>query len=101
MQMRYTDPVYGQFDLNEPVLIDLMASEAMQRLKGVLQHGISGLIGVTRPISRFEHSLGAMLIGWLIDRWFGTAPAGLLVMLFLGIGAAFTQIIRISKERAE
>ncbi len=45
--------------------------------------------------------LGAMLIGWLIDRWFGTAPAGLLIMLFLGIGAAFTQIIRISKERAE
>jgi ATP synthase protein I len=45
--------------------------------------------------------LGAMLIGWLIDRWFSTGPAGLLVMLFLGIGAAFTQIIRISKERAE
>ena len=45
--------------------------------------------------------LGAMLIGWLIDRWFGTGPAGLLIMLFLGIGAAFTQIIRISKERAE
>lgn len=62
MQLRYTDPVYGQYDLSEPVLIDLMASEAMQRLKGVLQHGISGLIGVTSPISRFEHSLGAMLI---------------------------------------
>jgi ATP synthase protein I len=45
--------------------------------------------------------LGAMLIGWLIDRWFGTGPAGLLVMLFLGIGAAFSQIIRISKEKAE
>ena len=44
---------------------------------------------------------GAMLIGWLIDRAFGTAPAGLLVMLFLGIGAAFSQIIRISKERVE
>ncbi len=45
--------------------------------------------------------LGAMLIGWLIDGWLGTKPVGLLVMLFFGIGAAFTQIWRISKERAE
>jgi ATP synthase protein I len=45
--------------------------------------------------------LGAALIGWLIDRWFDTAPAGLLIMLFLGFGAAVSQVLRISKERAE
>lgn len=45
--------------------------------------------------------LGAALIGWLVDRWFGTAPAGLLIMLFLGFGAAISQVIRISKERAD
>ena len=45
--------------------------------------------------------LGAMLIGWLIDRWLGTAPKAMLVMLFLGIASAFVQIWRISQERAE
>ena len=45
--------------------------------------------------------LGAMLIGWLIDRWLETAPKAMLAMLFLGIVAAFVQIWRISQERAE
>jgi ATP synthase protein I len=45
--------------------------------------------------------LGAMLIGWLIDRWLGSAPAAMLAMLFLGIISAFVQIVRISRERAE
>ena len=45
--------------------------------------------------------VGAALIGWLIDRWFATAPWGLIVMLFLGIAVAFRQIIRISGERPE
>lgn len=45
--------------------------------------------------------LGAALIGWLVDRWFDTSPAGLLIMLFLGFGAAISQVIRISRESAE
>jgi uncharacterized protein len=34
----------------------------MQRLRGVLQHGITALIGITRPVTRFDHSLGVMLL---------------------------------------
>lgn len=45
--------------------------------------------------------LGAALIGWVIDRFAGTAPFALLVMLFLGFGAAISQVIRISKEPTE
>jgi ATP synthase protein I len=45
--------------------------------------------------------LGAALIGWLIDGWLGTSPVALLVMLFLGFGAAVSQVYRISKERVE
>jgi ATP synthase protein I len=45
--------------------------------------------------------LGAMLIGWLTDRWLGTTPKAMLAMLFLGIGSAFVQIWRISQERPE
>ncbi|KTT73898.1 AtpZ/AtpI family protein [Sphingomonas endophytica] len=43
--------------------------------------------------------VGSALIGWLIDRWFGTAPWGLIVMLFLGIAVAFRQIIRLTSKR--
>ena len=60
--MIYTDRVYGSVEIHETVLIDLMESRAMQRLQGVLQHGITGLIGITRATSRFEHSLGVMLL---------------------------------------
>ena len=44
---------------------------------------------------------GGGLMGWLFDSWLGTSPALLLVMLFLGIGVAFRNIIRISQERPE
>ena len=60
--MRYNDSIYGSIEIEEPVIQDLMKSEAMQRLKGVSQHGITALIGITPPFSRFDHSVGAMLL---------------------------------------
>lgn len=44
---------------------------------------------------------GGALIGWLLDRWLGTAPWLLLGLMFLGIAVAFRNIIRISGERPE
>ena len=61
LSMDYDDPVYGSGEIVEPVLLDLLETKAMQRLRGVLQHGISGLVGVTSPTTRFEHSVGVML----------------------------------------
>ena len=58
----YQDRIYGEFHLHESVLIDLIHSQAVQRLHGVLQHGITGLLGITRDTSRYEHSLGVMLL---------------------------------------
>lgn len=40
--------------------------------------------------------IGGALFGWLIDRFAGTSPWGLLGMLFMGIVVAFRNIIRIS-----
>lgn len=62
MMIRYKDDVYGPVTIDEPVILAVMKSAAMQRLDGVLQHGISGLIGLTAPITRLEHSIGAMLL---------------------------------------
>jgi ATP synthase protein I len=44
---------------------------------------------------------GGALVGWLFDQLFGTAPALLLVCMFLGIAVAFRNIIKISNERPE
>src|SRR5579859_7005469 len=38
-----------------------------------------------------------LAIGWAIDRWLGTRPWGLLVFLFLGIGAGMTNVYRVIK----
>lgn len=59
---RITCPVWGEEVIQEPVLIELIRHEAVQRLKTVLQHGITGLIDLTaRRVTRYEHSVGAML----------------------------------------
>lgn len=60
--VHYEDDIYGPVDITEPALLDLMQTEAMQRLRGVLQHGITGLIGITSPTTRFDHSVGVMLL---------------------------------------
>jgi ATP synthase protein I len=44
---------------------------------------------------------GGALIGWVLDRFLGTSPWLLLALLFLGIIAAFRNIIRISNQRSK
>ncbi len=45
--------------------------------------------------------VGGALIGWILDRLFDTSPWFLLGLLFLGIVAAFRNIIRISNRRSK
>ena len=40
--------------------------------------------------------LGGGIVGWLLDRWFGTKPWLMLVMLFLGFAVGIWNVIRIS-----
>ncbi len=44
---------------------------------------------------------GGAIVGGLFDRWLDTTPWILLAGLFLGIGVAFRNIIKISAERPE
>lgn len=44
---------------------------------------------------------GGALIGWVIDHFAGTSPWGLLVVMALGIIAAFRNIIRIANQRPD
>jgi ATP synthase protein I len=45
--------------------------------------------------------VGGALIGWVLDRLFGTSPVLLLALMALGIVVAFRNIIKISGERPE
>ena len=42
--------------------------------------------------------LGGGSVGWLLDRWFGTRPWLMLLLLFLGFAVGFWNVIRISKQ---
>lgn len=44
-----------------------------------------------------SYPVGSALIGWVIDRWAGTAWV-MLVMLFLGFGAAMWEVWKISQQ---
>jgi len=83
--MDYKDRIYGEVEISEPIILELLASPALQRLKGIDQFGyLPGYAIVPSngfpggPVSRFEHSVGV----FLLLRKYGASPeeqiAGLL-----------------------
>ena len=67
--------------------------------------------GASKPVANESYNLGnrvlaellggmigGAVIGYVLDRLFGTSPVLLLTLLFLGIGVAFRNIIRLSKR---
>jgi HD superfamily phosphohydrolase len=88
--MLYHDSIYGRVEIEEAVLLDLLTSTAVQRLNGVMQHGITGLIGLTSPITRFEHCVGAML---LVRRLGADLPEQIAALLHDVSHTAFSHVI--------
>lgn len=60
--MRYPDTLYGEVEVTEPVLTELMHCSALQRLKGVEQGAYRKPFFACEPPNRFEHSVGVMLL---------------------------------------
>ncbi len=54
--------ILGSLILDEPVLIDLINSEAMQRLKLIHQYGVAHYPNKNIAYSRYQHSLGVLHI---------------------------------------
>ena len=88
--MYYQDSIYGPAEISEPVLIDLLETRALQRLDGILQHGISGLVGMSSPTTRLEHSIGAML---LVQRLGGTLEERIAALVHDVSHTAFSHVI--------
>ena len=53
---------FGNFDVEEPVLIELLESNAMQRLKKINQYGVATFTTHRENYSRYDHSLGVFAI---------------------------------------
>ncbi len=60
--MLITDRIYDQHEISEPVLVELINSSALERLKRINQAGASQYIYNWKTVSRYEHSLGVMLL---------------------------------------
>lgn len=60
--MLYKDRVYGEIEITEPVILDLINSPAMQRLRGIEQAGYFEVYFPGTSHSRFEHSLGVFIL---------------------------------------
>jgi HD superfamily phosphohydrolase len=61
-----TDYLWGTVLIDDPILINLLNSKCIERLKWIGQHGplnhISFLDGKISNVSRYEHSVGAMIL---------------------------------------
>ncbi len=83
--MDYKDRIYGEVEISEPVILELLASPTMERLKGVDQFGYLPAYAAAPAggfpggnFSRFEHSVGVFL---LLQKYGASLPeqiAGLL-----------------------
>lgn len=59
--MLISDKLYGNFEI-EKVLIELIESKPIQRLKGIHQGGASYLVNENWNVTRYEHSIGVMFL---------------------------------------
>jgi len=60
--MKYTDRVYGNFEIEEQVILELINSPVIQRLKYIDQAGYFEPHFPGTALSRFEHSIGVYLL---------------------------------------
>ncbi|MFA7707394.1 MAG: NUDIX domain-containing protein [Candidatus Pacearchaeota archaeon] len=61
-KLKLVDSVYGVEEINEPVLIDLINSASVQRLKGISQYGMPDEYYHKKNYSRYDHSIGVFLL---------------------------------------
>lgn len=59
--MVISDVLYGEFEVDQ-VVEELIVSKPVQRLKGIHQNGASYLINEKWNVTRFDHSVGVMLL---------------------------------------
>lgn len=64
--MLFTDKIFGQIKITEPIVLELIETPQMQRLKKIHQYGVFYLYYPEANTLRFEHSIG---VYWLLKHF--------------------------------
>ncbi len=66
--MEILDKIYGAIEVTEPVIVDIIHSKPMQRLKNINQYGVTVYLQpLFRTTTRYDHSIGA----WYLSKKYG------------------------------
>ncbi|MBD8520968.1 HD domain-containing protein [Lysinibacillus fusiformis] len=95
--MLIKDALYGEFEI-DGVLEELIQSAPVQRLKGIHQAGAGYLVNRQWDITRYEHSLGVML---LIRRYGGSLEEQIAGLLHDVSHTAFSHVVDVVLENTE
>ncbi|GIP34651.1 hypothetical protein J2TS4_38610 [Paenibacillus sp. J2TS4] len=87
--MIVTDTIYGEYSI-DGLLEELITSNPVQRLKGVYQGGASYLVNEKWSVTRYEHSIGVML---LIKKFGGSLEEQIAGLLHDVSHTAFSHVI--------
>ncbi len=66
--MKINDRIYGEIDIDDQLIIDLIQSRPMQRLKHISQDGSVHFIQPQRNVTRYEHSIGTWYLSHTYNR---------------------------------
>jgi HD superfamily phosphohydrolase len=70
--------IYGDFEIKEQIIIDLLNSKAVQRLKRIRQGGMTDYVFCEIDYSRYDHSVGVLVILMKFNASLNEQIAGLL-----------------------
>ncbi len=76
--MIYTDRIYGKHEIKDKLILDIIKTKEMQRLKGVNQYGSLKYLDPKWNTTRFEHCLGVYLLLKILNASREEQIAGLL-----------------------
>ncbi|MCI0765543.1 HD domain-containing protein [Bacillus sp. TL12] len=87
--MKLSDALYGEFEV-DGVLLELICSEPFQRLKGIYQGGASYLVNANWDNTRYDHSIGTMM---LVNKLGGSLEEQVAALLHDVSHTAFSHVI--------
>jgi len=66
--MKINDRIYGEIDIKDELIIDLINTSLFQRLNNISQDGAAHFIQPVRNVTRYEHSIGVWYLSKLFHR---------------------------------